>query len=347
MNYDFFGRSCAVFQGCRFPCVEEPNHLIAEYPSGALDGVSNHLVFVEDGFSLGQKVLSERYKPDTWGGPFVANPGSGRGELMEKEVEIPMGWNPVCFISAFSGLGCLHSSGHYSKASSWSCVRASRYFPLVLQCLVLSCVLAVAVSSAFCADEFVTACRTFLQRKRPIRRLYFWPPLDSGRLCKTFLRICCLGSLCLLELAEDDLACQQAIGGVQILQGYFYFMASVYFSLEVCSFLRLHEEYRPRFRFKCRLRAGNRVDQRRCKTWTTRKTMAVLLLINLASAEAVGVLSEARRANFDSLADESSVDAPNWSQPMPEVDDICLLQCQFCFFRPPGRWYVLSDFDPR
>ena len=299
------------------------NRSIAECPSGALDGVSNRSTLLEDEVSLGSEVLSEIYKPDTWDGPLVANPGLGRDDLNEKEAEIPMGWNPAFCILPFFEVSCPFDSEHFSKASNWSFVRASCFFPLVLQCLVLFCVLAVAASSAICADELLTACRALLQRERSIRRLYFWPPLDSGMLCKTFLRICCFGSLCLLELAEDDLAYQQAIGGVQILQGYFYVMASVYASLEICSFLRLREEQRPRFPSQCRFRAGSRADQRRRKTWTNRKLLAVLLLCNLASAEAVGVLSDARRANFDIMADESSADASNWSQPVPEVDDVC------------------------
>lgn len=323
MNSDLLEGGCGGFEGSR-SFHDELRSVPAECPSGALEGVSTHLIYNDGRIPMG--VNPSNFSFET-GGPiriteaFEVGSLCGQDPMDIGEDEVSRRQNLDCLNFSSCGLGCVFDEGCSSKAGDWFFVRTNHPFPWVLQCLVFINVLVVATSSAFCADELLQDLRASLQRRHPIRRLYFWPPLNTGRLCKTFLRICCIGLLCFLEMAEDDLAYTEAIGGVHILQGYFYCVVGTYLFLEVCAYMRVREESHPRFPARCCFRAGRRTEQRRRKSWTKRKIVALFLLINLSAAEAVSVSSAARRASFG-LADENTSNAFSMSQQMPDVDDV-------------------------
>ena len=351
MSSQLQDRGCAIFQGSRsFPVGMQ--HLNAECLSGVLDGVSKDVPLLLDETLFGKNFSSQNYEPDRGIGLFDAKTTcrSGEGMLFGEDEVIPFGENHSSPSFVDFALICRVFSACFSRANNWSFVRTSCLFPIVLQCLILGAILAIAISSAACADELTMALQASFRRKSRIHSLYVWPHPDTGKLGRAFLRICCLGTLFLLELAEDDPAYDYAVGGVHILQGYFYCVTSMYIFMEACRFMRFREECHPKFPPRCRFRVGSRSGTKRNKTWTARKIVAFFLLINLSSAEAVGISSKARRANFSSLADDESGAASDVSQPKPEVDDnsYCSLSSVDSGLQDAGKFDpILFQDDPK
>ena len=206
------------------------------------------------------------------------------------------------------------------KDIGWSCVRANRFLSTALQMLVALCILVIAITGV-AAFEHLRLESGFL-RNQQIRRLYFWPSTESNQSCKFCLRLCCACLLCLLEMAEDDPSYDLALGGVHILQCYFRIVLFLLVVFEILWYLRIREEHTPKFPSRCLFHAGSRFGRHPRHIGTKKKLIAMVLLFNLVSAEAVSLASEVRRASLPGLTEEHAAEHQDAGQHMPEAERI-------------------------
>lgn len=231
-------------------------------------------------------------------------------------------------ISGVFDLSCHDESsddGYAEVKKSWHLVGVRLLFSLVSSVSVSICVLLLAILLAFGLDEFGSLSMQFLVRRTSIRQIYFWPPSQATERLRHFLRFCCLCLGGLLECAAEDPMYEEAFGGVQILQCLFRALFVIYGILELCRYLRFREESFPKFPAACKFRARVRCCRKKRSTLTRRKSVAILLLLNLATSEAVGIFSDTRSVSFADLTGSMPDDRQNRheSSPSTTVDATC------------------------